>query len=68
MIPNVGETVERFVDGEWRWDWVLLKRIDGPRDPIGNLLWIEQGVVMWGRNMVRFNKNDQWRSLSKPVA
>jgi hypothetical protein len=62
ILPDIGAVVDRLIGDRWEWDWVALKRIDGPRDITGHITHFETGVAVWGRRGERVDRRrDQWR-------
>ncbi len=57
-IPNIGEVVELFIDGEWRIDWLTQKRFDYM---VYSEPCVESGVLFWGGIKERFSLADKWR-------
>lgn len=58
--PPIGQTVELYVLGEWRKDWVCMRRIDHGPDPQN----AELGVMCWGADGTRHTPGkDLWREI-----
>lgn len=66
--PNIGEIVLRQVNGTWRRDWCMQIRIDhgkpypGATKVVGEDLWIESGIIVWGSDLSRHvSGKDVWK-------
>ena len=57
-IPQIGEVIELFHNGEWQTDFLIMKRFDHMVDKVH---YVESGVLFWGGIKERYEEVDRWR-------